>query len=96
MGDYDLQIMVVVVITCILFGSFMYLFEQEPHIKYTSTTDAKKNWSEPQDATEIENTFDLFKVFNKRKANEIFLVKIFISCMGIIGVIIVARYLRGQ
>lgn len=93
MGDYDLQIMVIVVFAFVLFSGFMYLYVQEPTIDYTPVGDDGKNWSEPQNATDIGGTFNLLDVFGE---TEIWIVGLFVSAMGIIGVIIGLRFLRGQ
>lgn len=93
MGDYDLQIMVIVIFAAILFSGFMFLYVQEPTVDYDSTIDENQNWSEPQNASDVGGTFDMLDVFGK---TEIWIVGLFTSAMTIIGAIIVLRFLRGQ
>ena len=93
MGDYDLQIMVAIIFSAILFSGFMYLYVQEPNIDYVSTGDYSQNWSEPQNATDVGGTFDMVDVYGE---SGIWLVGLFVSAMSIIGGIIALRFLRGQ
>jgi hypothetical protein len=90
MSDYDMQIMVAVVFSCVLFSGFMFLYEQEPNIDYTSTADYDQNWSAPQNATDVSGTFDMMDVYGKEG---IWLVSLFVSAMIIIGVLIALRFL---
>jgi len=93
MGDYDLQIMVAIIFSAILFSGFMYLYVQEPNIDYTPAGDYGQNWSEPQNATGVSGTFDMVDIYGE---SGIWLVGLFVSAMGIIGGIIALRFLRGQ
>lgn len=92
MGDYDLQIMVVIIFSSVLFSGFMYLYVQEPNIDYTPPGDLSQNWSEPQNATGVGGTFDMVNVYGE---SGIWLVGLFVSAMSIIGGIIALRFLRG-
>jgi len=92
MGDYDLMIMVAVVFASVLFGGFMYVYAQEPTIDYTPSGNTSQDWDTAQDASGIDSVFQLLDNFND---TEIFLVSLFVSAMGTIGVIIGLRFLRG-
>lgn len=93
MSDYDLQIMVAVIFAGILFSGFMFLYAQEPTVDYVPQINESATWDDPQSGTEIENIFSLISSFSDV---EIFLVSLFVSAMAIVGVVIVARYIRGQ
>lgn len=93
MGDYDLMIMVAVVFASVFFGGFMYVYAQEPTIDHTLSGNTSQNWDIAQDALGIDSVFQLLDDFG---AVEIFLVSLFVSAMGMIGVIIGLRFLRGQ
>ena len=93
MGDYDLQIMVAVIFSVFLFSGFMFLYAQEPTVDYTPQLNESMTWDEPQGASDVTNLFKLLDTFN---SVEIFIVSLFVSAMGIVGIVIVARFLRGQ
>lgn len=93
MSDYDLQIMVAVIFAGILFSGFMFFYAQEPTVDYIPEINESDTWDDPQSGIEIQNIFSLISSFNDV---EIFLVSLFVSAMAIVGVVIVARYLRGQ
>ena len=93
MGDYDLMIMVAVIFAVVLFGGFMYVYAQEPTIDHEVTGNTSHDWDTAQSASGIDGVFQLLDSFG---FVEIFLVSLFTSAMGIIGVIIGLRFLRGQ
>ena len=93
MGDYDLQIMVAVVFAVILFSGFMYSYAQEPTIDYTPSGNQSQDWDTAQSASGIDGVFQLLDSFS---IVEILLVSLFTTAMGIIGVLIGLRFLRGQ
>jgi hypothetical protein len=93
MGDYDLQIIVAVVFAGALFSGFMFYYAQEPTVDYTPDLNQSANWSQTQTGVDIYNVFSLLDSMND---TEIWIVRLFVSAMGVIGVIIIARFLRGQ
>lgn len=93
MGDYDLQIVVAVVFSVILFGGFMYYYAQAPTVDYTPTGNVSSDWDTAQSASGFSGVFSLLDEFGH---TEIFLVSLFVTAMGIIGAIIGLRFLRGQ
>jgi len=92
MGDYDLQIIVIIIFSSILFSGFMYLYAQTPNIDYAPAGDYGQNWSEPQTAEGVKGAFDMVDVYGE---SGIWLVGLFVSAMGIIGGTIALRFLRG-
>jgi hypothetical protein len=92
MGDYDLLIMVAVVFASVLFGGFMYMYAQDSTVDTISSGDSSLDWNTPQSASGIDSVFAMLDTFG---AIEIFLVSLFVSAMGTIGVIIGLRFLRG-
>jgi len=93
MGDYDLQIIVAVIFAGFLFSGFMFYYAQQPTVDYTPVINESDTWNDPQSGIYIENVFSLISSFNDV---DIFLVSLFVSAMAVVGVVIAARYLRGQ
>jgi len=93
LGDYDLQIIVAVVFSVILFGGFMYSYAQQPTVDYTPAGNSSYDWDTAQSASGIGGVFELLNGFGNV---EIFIVSLFVSAMVIIGGIIGLRFLRGQ
>lgn len=93
MGDYDLQIIVAVIFAGSLFSGFMFTFAQEPTHDYEPDLNHSADWSQSQTGIDIYNVFSLLDSMND---TEIWIVRLFVAAMGIIGVIILARFLRGQ
>lgn len=93
MSDYDLQIMVAVIFAVVLFSGFMFLYSQQPTIDYEPQINESAGWDEPQSGIDITNLFELLDTFND---SDIFIVGLFVAAMAGVGIIIVARYLRGQ
>ena len=93
MGDYDLQIMVALVFSVVLFGGFMYSYAQDPTVDTTPSGDSSQGWDTAQSASGVDDVFQMLDDFG---AVELFLVSLFVSAMGTIGSIIALRFLRGQ
>lgn len=92
MGDYDLQIMVAVIFTGVIFSGFMFLYAEQPTIDFIPMTNESAGWDDPQTGVDIDNVFSLLNSFNEI---DIFIIRLFSSALVIIGVVIVARFLRG-
>lgn len=93
MGDYDLQIMVGVIFSAVLFGGFMYSYSQAPNVDYSSVGNESQTWDTAQSGTGIGGIFELIEDFED---TELLLISLYVTAMTIIGSVIALRFLRGQ